>query len=871
MEDETLQSIRRAVDDTLRGDPNAYAVLVDTYMQTLYRTALGLTREEFAAQDLVQETFIDGYLHLSELRDPQKIEGWLRRILKNKALNYLTRTRRTEPESVLENRSDRRSPESAALQKETMLRYREMLRALSPALRTTARMYFWEGCTMEEIARRTDTPPGTVKRRIHDIRLKWKKENEMKNEVCTLPDGFAEALKKKIVELENYTKTYGSAGFDTAHKNVKELIAELSDRESVRQYSVKSAEIAAHADCGKYAEEALAVYKKYGDVIRAGWLYLDLCWKEKDSAKRLAYTSDVILPALAEYPESELRAHEIGYHYFWMAQYTDNSTPEGIARAQEYIDAALQQYAKTTAVDASCANTAAAQKALQCLRDNRVMRHLMVTGETWKIADGNVYYYNQPGCGYSDSSLYKYMNYIFWTAGSMGDGWFFPRTVPLQAGAEEKMAGRRGKAAGVRQVIAADETVVTPAGTFENCLRIRKTDAEGDSTDAWYCAGVGLVKITTGNDAETKVLSSYEIRGGEGYLPVAAGNRWCYETPDRPDVLFERNEYVVERMGAFYDAEAVPETTACVSCLNYFAMEPDWDSRTDDPALLLMAASELCDQKKYSEAADKLRQVILANRSRESVDVALSLLAYLEEKLPTDALDWRWCPSSANISTVTVEENAIRYGESGYCSLDTGVWGSRREEDQIFGVKPFRYLQSLCGGLWDDRWIPGFTESRTYGWDTEVQLTVSEGGTVKTPAGTFENTLRISVSAAAPGNPDDYKFYFYSHPECGQKDFWLAEGVGVVRFACVWGKHRTADALLTGYRTVAAPKEWMPIHPGCRWSYDEQNLTAENYLARREYEVLGGHGGQYLLGDHQKFTWKGSRAEYEAFKQSLKK
>jgi len=41
---------------------------------------------------------------------------------------------------------------------------------------------------MEDIAVRTSTPLGTVKRRIHDARKQLKKEHDMTNEKHTLPD-----------------------------------------------------------------------------------------------------------------------------------------------------------------------------------------------------------------------------------------------------------------------------------------------------------------------------------------------------------------------------------------------------------------------------------------------------------------------------------------------------------------------------------------------------------------------------------------------------------------------------------------------------------------------------------------------------------
>jgi len=867
MEQNDIARIVRAVHETVRGNTDAYNVIVTAYMQKLYYTARSLSGSDAQAEDLVQETLIDGYLNLSRLREPEKIEGWLMRILKNKALNYLTRTRRTESEDALLGIADKRTPEMLTVSAESMREWQEKLNALSPALRTTAILYFWHHLPMEEIARRTDVPLGTVKRRIHDAREKLKKENNMNEHTNTLPDSFAEALAKKIRELETYTKTYGSTGFDSAYTNVKELIANLSDRENVKTYSVKGAEIAAQTDMGKYAEESLAVYRKFNQVQKASWLYLDLCWKNNDKQKQYHYTADTILPALTEYPDSEEKHNELGSHMFWMANYIDKSTDEGKAEARGWLNRAMAEYALTSKADASYANTVAALKGLDVLDDGRKQRMILVTGEKWSLENGNLKMLSEPGCWYDDSGLHKFHNYVNMNAGNTGDGYFFPRTVEITPGAEERMIDDKGTDQGVRRVISMDENVTTPAGRFENCLHIEKTDNDGYNVHAWYANGVGLVKITDGDTVSDKVLASYEIKGGDGYFPCAVGNTWRYENPVKPDVLYERNEYVIEQMGPDFEGHEC----ISISALNYIALEADWEETTDDPTLMFTFVSGLCDEKRYPEAAEKLRQIVMANRSRESVDYANAILEFLDEKIPYDALGWRFCPSSANISTIRTSDSKISYNECAVEFFDMGPWGSRGEENRIFGAKPFRYLQSLCHTLWDDKWVPGYTAEYPHDWKQggTVKLSVEEGGTVETPAGRFENTVHLTINCEAPGNPDNYGYYFYDNTDCGVKEYWFAPGVGVVRFKCTWGKHLDSDCLLTEYRTVAAPGEMMPIHIGNHWRYEEQYLTAENYIARRDYKILSGMNGNYTLSDSQFFTWRGNVDEYEEFKKNL--
>ena len=204
MEENESKAIKDAIERTLGGDPDAYSLIVTTYMQKLYRTALSICKSSANAEDLVQETLIDGYLHLYTLKEPEKIESWLMRILKNKTLNVLTRTRRTEPEEKLSRLGVKNSPENAMYRSETMREWKERILNLSPALRETAMLYFWHEMTMEDISKELNIPLGTVKRRIHDAREKLRKEQDM-TENKILPDSFAEAVAEKIKELESYT------------------------------------------------------------------------------------------------------------------------------------------------------------------------------------------------------------------------------------------------------------------------------------------------------------------------------------------------------------------------------------------------------------------------------------------------------------------------------------------------------------------------------------------------------------------------------------------------------------------------------------------------------------------------------------------
>jgi len=859
------EKILKAVRDTLNGDTEAYSVIVREYTQKLLSLAIYLTGSSFDAPDLVQEAFIDGYLHLSKLREHEKLEGWLVRILKNKALNHLSKTRPTESDDVLEKLTTKRTPESDFIRRENLTEWKLRLDSLSPTLRETARLYFWHDLKMEDIANRLKIPLGTVKSRIHDARKILQKEYKMDTYRSLTSSELAELITKKIEELANYEKLYGSKeGFDAAYNDTLDMIRVVSDKDERRKFAFKSTDIALKTDKKKYSEEVFKVYRETEDVVSASNHYLRICWDMKDGGKQLEYTENTILPALYCYPDTKLRSCAIGYHYFWLFYYECHKgefTKECVDRCEGYLTKSLEFHKQYGEVDAMYGAVIAGIKTLEYLRDESTIKGFSVTGETWSIEDGKVGYCSQPGFD-GGSMLNQYSTPVFYYAAGCGGDYFLP--TRLEAGYTEELRNRYdGKLCGSCEVISADETVETPAGVFDNCLHLKRSVKQWGVTDVWYKDGVGLVRIVIDDDCrQTKVLDSFEIKGGSGYLPAAVGNKWTYVTPDRPDEVFERNEYVIEQKNDEY---------VSLSCLNFAAIKEDADGEPS-PMVLFCKTADHCDNKQYPEAADALRRIIIGNNDRESVDVALAYLKYLEEKLRYDAEKWRFCPSSASMINVKVDGGRINHTYSAeYPMLNTGVWGTRGAENRIFGVKTMRYLELLAGTLWDDRWVPGYSDEYSVPVlpDLRIKLTVDDGGRIETPAGVFDETVHVIFDV--DGEKEHYTNYFYDHVECGVKEYWFVKGVGVVRFKCTWGKALDSDALLTEYRTVASDGEYYPIHIGNHWRFEEQTLTNEGYIARSDQRILSGRNGRFLMAAHQMFTFKGDIDAYNEFKESLKK
>lgn len=77
------------------GDLNAYGSLIDRYQQRLVAAAHHLLGDLDTARDAVQETFIEAFRHLEQLRDVAHLRAWLYGILRHRVHAHLAKRRHT--------------------------------------------------------------------------------------------------------------------------------------------------------------------------------------------------------------------------------------------------------------------------------------------------------------------------------------------------------------------------------------------------------------------------------------------------------------------------------------------------------------------------------------------------------------------------------------------------------------------------------------------------------------------------------------------------------------------------------------------------------------------------------------------------------
>ena len=80
-EDDRLD--RDLVEQAQRGDREAFAILARTHGDRLMAIAQRILRDVGRAEDAVQQTLVIAWRELPSLRDPDRFDAWLQRLLVN--------------------------------------------------------------------------------------------------------------------------------------------------------------------------------------------------------------------------------------------------------------------------------------------------------------------------------------------------------------------------------------------------------------------------------------------------------------------------------------------------------------------------------------------------------------------------------------------------------------------------------------------------------------------------------------------------------------------------------------------------------------------------------------------------------------------
>jgi RNA polymerase sigma-70 factor, ECF subfamily len=152
------------------GSPDAWNILFQRYQVPLYTYAFELVRDEQAALDIVQETFINGVRHLAGLRDDAKFGSWLFGIAHQKCIQRWRKHARDEAlrqEFAAVPADTDHGPLDLLIRQEQEAEFMNLLGKMPEPQRSVLLLHFIEEFSLDEIAEITGAQLGTVKSRMH--------------------------------------------------------------------------------------------------------------------------------------------------------------------------------------------------------------------------------------------------------------------------------------------------------------------------------------------------------------------------------------------------------------------------------------------------------------------------------------------------------------------------------------------------------------------------------------------------------------------------------------------------------------------------------------------------------------------------------
>src|SRR6478609_4662244 len=132
----SAESDEQLVHSARRGEKPAFVEIVSRHQAMVCGITLGILGDFAASEDAAQEAFLTAWRKIHELREPERLRGWLAQIARNAALGHLRAHRKCEVlDDTLDVIDEAPGPDDAVASKEESTLVRESLARLPETYR----------------------------------------------------------------------------------------------------------------------------------------------------------------------------------------------------------------------------------------------------------------------------------------------------------------------------------------------------------------------------------------------------------------------------------------------------------------------------------------------------------------------------------------------------------------------------------------------------------------------------------------------------------------------------------------------------------------------------------------------------------------
>ncbi len=158
-----------------QGDADAFITLMEQHKQSLYKVARSYLHREEDIADVMQETILDCYEKLGQLKKEQYFSTWLIRILINNCKDILRAGKKEMPMEMMQEQGE-------TCRELFQCEFEELMNTMDEKYRTILTLYYGEGFKIREIAQILDMDENTVKTRLARGRRKFANLYQMEPE-----------------------------------------------------------------------------------------------------------------------------------------------------------------------------------------------------------------------------------------------------------------------------------------------------------------------------------------------------------------------------------------------------------------------------------------------------------------------------------------------------------------------------------------------------------------------------------------------------------------------------------------------------------------------------------------------------------------
>ena len=172
------------IDRIRSGDVQAYGTLVERYERGVLAAVLPIVRGDLhAAQDVVQDVFVQCYLKLAGLRDGSRFGWWITKAARRQAIRA---SRRIKPMRAVGGSVDVPADVADTLDADEHQQLLNCVRQLPKHERLMVSLRFFDGHSVKEIAAMTGRPVGTVTKQLSRAlqRLRDQFQTKVENQPC---------------------------------------------------------------------------------------------------------------------------------------------------------------------------------------------------------------------------------------------------------------------------------------------------------------------------------------------------------------------------------------------------------------------------------------------------------------------------------------------------------------------------------------------------------------------------------------------------------------------------------------------------------------------------------------------------------------